>query len=217
MRVSNEHQYLDSNARLEAEGYQWRNAQHGPRRTLLTSPDQKAPGGFVYERNGGLVVMRRVLLGAGDRLVRFSTRVRNSSEVRNEDHLNSPWWMSEDHFRLLLSRARSAAARLVETARRQLAIPDDWSPADIMVTARVRDKVTLAAHAGPGQTAVAGADRRVIANDYAPYYAADHYMDQLYIPGLGRHPWLPDSPPNGAPLWLAFERTFDPNAPGWNP
>ena len=210
--AANENQWRDSSARMEAEGYQWRNAGHGPRRTLTTAPDARAPGGFFFQRNGGLTVLRRVDLYQGDRMVRFSVRERWGRPMRDEDHLNSPWWMTEDRFFLLLDRARTAGVGLVEMARRQLALPADWTDADVMVSARPRAGITLAAHAGPGRTAESGAERRIIAPE-----AKMLWMEQLYVPGLGRHPWLFAPPANAATAWLEFERVFDPNARGFNP
>lgn len=216
-RAANEVQLNDSNARLEAEGYQWRDAAHGERRTLVTSPDAHAPGGFIFVRNGGMERLRHLTLYEGDRLIRFSVHRRRGVALRDEDHLNSPWWLTEDRFYLLLDRARTAGVGLVEMARRQLALPADWTDADVLVAARPQPGILLAAYAGPGRTAEAGKERRIIARDYDPHFAAVHFIEQIYIPGLGRHAWRHAPPPNAATLWLRFERLYDPNARGFDP
>jgi hypothetical protein len=88
----------------------------------------------------------------------------------------------EDRMRLLLDRARTAGVRLSEMARRQLALPiaDGWTDADIIVSVHIRPRILIAAHAGPGRTAAAGDDLRIIAPE-SPHL----FMDQLYVPGLG--------------------------------
>ena len=44
-------------------------------------------------------------------------------------------------------------------------------------------------------------------------------MDQIYLPGLGRHPALNNSGERNARLWfdLTTAASFDPNARGFNP
>jgi hypothetical protein len=171
--------------------------------------DPRNPKGFVYRRNGGLMVKRRVDLGPGELLVRFSSKTDRSGRIRSdEDHLNSPWWLNDDRFVLLLGRARTAGVSLVEMARRSLAIPSDWSNCDLLV--RARPRFLLAAYAGPGITAEAGAERRIIA-----YEAKELWIEQLYIPGLGRQSWLYRPPRNAARLWLDFAGTLSATGAGF--
>jgi len=59
-------------------------------------------------------------------------------------------------------------------------------------------------------TAEAGDERRIIATE-----AKTLWIDQLYIPGLGRMPWLPEAPPNRAKLWIDFENSYDATARGF--
>ncbi len=211
----NEAYFHDSTLRLEAEGYQWRDASHGPRKTRVTSEDPNAPGGFVFERTGGLVVKRRVLLAEDTMLYRFAAkRWIGSGGTALLPLLNSPWWMDEDRMVLLLTRARTAGSRLVETARRQLALPPAWTDCDIIVRVRPKPRTLLAAHAGPGRTAAAAGERYTIASE-APHL----FIDQLYLPGLGRHAALDGGGEANASAWfdLTTAAAFDPEARGLNP
>jgi hypothetical protein len=210
----NEAWWRHSDLRLEAEGYQWRNASHGRGRTLVTLPDPDAPRGFVVARTGGLMVKRRVLLQE-DMLYRFAARrYLGSGADALVPLLNSPWWMNDDRMMLLLSRAREARVPLVDMARRQLALPPAWTDCDIIVRARLRPGIVVAAHAGPGITAEGGGQRFVVAHE-APHL----FMDQLYVPGLGRHHALAGAGEGHARAWfdLATARSFDPAARGLNP
>jgi len=212
--AANETWWSNSTLRMEAEGYQWRDANHGPRRTLVTKPDADAPGGFIFARTGGLVVTRRLMLQE-EMLYRFAAKkYLGSGADALVPLLNSPWWMNDDRMLLLLSRAREAGVPLVEMARRQLALPPAWTDCDIIVRARLRPALLLAAHAGPGITAEGGGQRFVVARE-APHL----FMDQIYLPGLGRHPALGGAGEGHARAWfdLATARAFDPAARGLNP
>lgn len=212
--AANETWWRDSTLRLEAEGYQWRDASHGPRRTLVTEPDPDAPRGFVFARTGGLMVKRRLQLQE-DMLYRFAAKKYLGSGAHAlVPLLNSPWWMNDDRMVLLVSRAREARVPLVEIARRQLALPPAWTDCDIIVRARLRPGILLAAHAGPGITAEGGGQRFTVAHE-APHL----FMDQIYLPGLGRHHALGGAGDGNARAWfdLATARSFDPAARGLNP
>ncbi len=206
--------YRNSQLRMEAEGYQWRNASHGRGPTLVTESDPDAPGGYVVARTGGLVVMRPVPLQE-DHMFRFAAKkYLGSGTEALVPLLNSPWWMNDDRMVLLISRAREARVPLVEMARRQLALPPAWTDCDIIVSARLRRGIQVLAHAGPGITAEGGGQRYVIARE-APHL----FMDQLYVPGLGRHPALGGAGMANARAWfdLSSARSYDPNARGFNP
>lgn len=209
--AANEDWFRDPRCVQEATGYQWRNASHGRAPTLNSVPDPKAVGGFHYDRNGGLMVRRRVEVSDDTTMIRFVAAIRKDGLRRSSaEMLNSPWWLTMDRFMLLLMRAREAGVGLVEMARRQLAIPEDFSACDTIVRARVRRGIVLACYAGPGISAAAGGERRIIASE-----AKTLWMEQLYIPGLGRMPWLLTPPVNAAGLWLEFERTYDARARGF--
>jgi hypothetical protein len=235
--AANEKYFLDPNTQLEAEGYQWREASHGRGRTLVTTPDPDAPKGFVFERTGGLEVRRRVHLSEADTLYRFAARKYIGKGAPGlEPLLNSPWWMELERMVLLLSRAREAAVRLAEMARRQLALPLAWTDCDIVVRAKLKPGVLLGAHAGPGRTAtvpdqvrpaqVIGGlavparrlpgtgESRIIAPE-APHLL----MDQLYIPGLGRLFSLQGAGAGNVKAWfdLTSMVAIDPEARGLNP
>ncbi|MBL6076434.1 hypothetical protein JMJ56_00370 [Belnapia sp. T18] len=211
----NEDWYRNSTLRMEAEGYQWRNASHGPRKTLASDPDPDAPGGFAYQRNGGLIAKRCVLLAEDNMLYRFAARrYLGTGGQALLPLLNSPWWMEEDRMVLLLSRARTAGITLIEAARRQLALPPAWTDCDIIVRVRPKPGILIAAHAGPGVTAEGGGQRFVVARE-APHL----FIDQLYIPGLGRHFALDGTGEASAAAWfdLRTAASFDPAARGLNP
>ncbi|MBX6372643.1 MAG: hypothetical protein IRZ13_00225 [Acetobacteraceae bacterium] len=211
----NEAYFKDSNTWLEAQGYQWRNASHGRGKTLVTEPDADAPKGFRYARTGGLVIRRRVTLAEDNRMFRFAARRYIGSGAPGlEPLLNSPWWMEEDRMVLLLGRARTAGVPLVEMARRQLALPAAWTDCDVLVSVRIRPGVLIGAFAGPGITATAGDERRIVAPE-APHL----FIDQLYIPGLGRLFSLNGAGQSNASAWFdtASARAFDPAARGLNP
>jgi hypothetical protein len=200
--AANEQDFADRRCREEANGAQWRDASHGRGRIIDSVPDASPdnPRHVLFRYNGGLVYRRRSEFDVGDRLVRFSTEKDRYGRRRTpEEHLNSPWWMNDARFLDLWKRARSAEVGLIEMARRQLAIPEDWSACDVLVVATPR--VMLAAYSGPGRTAVAEDDRRIIATE-----APGLWIDQLYVPGLGRKPWLAQPPANIAPDWLRFDR-----------
>jgi hypothetical protein len=207
----NEAFYTDSNCYQEAGGFQWRVASHDRSPILRSVPDPAARGGFYYERNGGINFQRRVLLSDDTALIRFVRAEGHYGKKRTTDELmNSPWWLTIDRFFLLLDRARTAGVPLVEMVRRQLAVPEEWSTCDTIIRARPKPGVTLAAFAGPGLTAIAGDERRIIAPE-----AKTLWMEQLYIPGLGRMPWLARRPPNVAVRWIDYERSFDATAKGF--
>ena len=196
----------------EAGGYQWRRTPGGG--AWATEPDPGAPGGFVFVRTGGLHIKRRVPLEE-EMLYRFAAKkYLGSGAEALVPLLNSPWWMNDDRMMLLLDRARTAGVKLVEMARRQLALPTAWTDCDIIVRARLRPGIVVAAHAGPGITAEGGGERFVIASE-VPHL----FMDQLYIPGLGRHPALGGAGEANARAWfdLSTAQAFDPAARGLNP
>lgn len=202
--------------KAEAEGCQLQ-ADGTPTIVPDDNPDpaRRNPAG-VLDRNGGLIAMRRVILAEDNMLYRFAdSRWKGAGPEALLPLLNSPWWMEEDRMVLLLSRARTAGVPLVEMARRQLALPVDWTGCDILVRVRPKPGVTLAAHAGPGRTAAGGSgDRRIIARE-VPHL----FMDQLYIPGLGRLKALNGAGPANVAAWFDTRtaRAFDPNARGLNP
>jgi hypothetical protein len=208
LMAANEADFNDPNCLDEASGQQWgRVRQDGTRRPVMI-PDlhsgNKLP--FYIAHNGGLIFRHRAEFYEGDRLVRFASQMDRSGRVLTTDELlNSPWWMNDARFVDLMNRARTAGVGVVEMARRQLAIPEDWSTCEQLIVAQ--PLVLLAAYAGPGRTADAGDERRVIATE-----AAGLWIDQLYIPGLGQKPWRgppkPGDPPriNRALGWLRFER-----------
>ncbi|HVZ07751.1 hypothetical protein [Rhodopila sp.] len=66
---------------MEAQGYQWRNAAHGERRSRVTVANKDDTNWFYFGRNGGLVIKRRVDLYQGDRLIRFSVRKRRGEPI----------------------------------------------------------------------------------------------------------------------------------------
>jgi hypothetical protein len=195
---------------MEAGGYQWDKDVADWR----TEKDPEAPGGFVFARTGGLIAKRRVLLQE-DMLYRFAAKKFLGTGLEAlVPLLNSPWWMNDDRMVLLLDRARTAGVPLVEMARRQLALPPAWTDCDIIVRVRLKPGIVVAAHAGPGITAQGGDARFVIATE-APHL----FMDQLYIPGLGRHPALAGIGEANVRAWfdLATAASFDPMARGLNP
>ena len=209
----NEDFYANSNCVHEAAGFQWRAASHERPPILRSIPDRAARGGFYYERNGGINVQRRVLLSDDTALIRFAWSVDHYGKRRcHGDLMKSPWWLTIDRFMLLLDRARTAGVALKEMVRRQLAVPEDWNACDTIVRARPKPGVVLATYAGPGLTASAGGERRIIATE-----AKTLWMEQLYIPGLGRMPWLPAYAPRPdmAGQWLNYEKTFDADARGF--
>jgi hypothetical protein len=209
--AANEDFYADPNCVQEARGFQWRTASHGRPPTLRSIADPAARGGFYYERNGGLIIKRRVDLSDDTALVRFAGALGSDGKARStDDQLNSPWWLTIDRFFLLLDRARTAGVPLVEMARRQLAIPTDWPTCDVIIRARPKPGLLLAAYVGPGLTAEVGNERRIIATE-----ARILWMEQLYIPGLGRMPWLLRRPPNAARLWISYEKSSDARAGGF--
>ena len=79
---------------------------------------------------------------------------------------------------LLLSRARTGGTRLVDAARTQLALPAEWTDADIMVRARLKPGILLAAHAGPGRTVKVSSGNFTIPRGEAPHL----FIDQLSFP-----------------------------------
>ncbi len=213
----NESYWIDKRLRGEAEGYQF--AADGSSRMIADpnpNPTMRNPLG-LYDRNGGLVISRRVELAQDNLMFRFAAKkYLGGDQALLKTLLNSPWWMEEDRMRLLLDRARTAGAGLIQTARNQLALPIEWTDCDIIVSARIKPGVLLAAHAGPGRTASGSgpADRFVVARE-APHL----FMDQLYVPGLGPIGGNRAKGMANAEAWfnLATLRSYDPAARGFNP
>lgn len=199
--AANESYYDDKNCLDEALGQQWGRAkQDGTRRpVMIPDSSQGNPKPYYIKHNGGLIFRHRAEFYEGDRMVRFTGR--DSAGLPDAVLLNSPWWMNDARFVDLMSRARDAGVGLVEMARRQLAIPEDWSTCEQLIVAQ--PKVLLAAYAGPGRTADTEAERRIIATE-----ASGLWIEQLYLPGLGRMPWLAPSVarPNHGPSWLKLLR-----------
>jgi hypothetical protein len=214
--AANETWWLDSWCKAEAEGYQF---GHDGTPVLIADDNpnvgQRNPRG-IYDRNGGLVAMRRVELANDNLMFRFAAkRYLRGDMAQLRTLLNSPWWMEGDRMVLLLSRARAAGARLIEIARNQLALPPEWSDADILVRARLRKGVILAAYAGPGRTVTVAGGRYVIPRGEAPHL----FMDQLYVPGLGNLKGDRSKGQTNADAWFdpATISSFDPAARGFNP
>ena len=216
---ANQAWYVDSELRLEAEGYQWDRNLH----VWQTYPDPnrnpavRNPNG-LFRRNGGIMVKRRVLLAEDNVMYRFAAQSRLDRKVKGRAQLlpvlNSAWWMERERMQLLLNRANEARVPLVEMARRQLALPTDWTDADIVVRVNIRPGVLLAAHAGPGLKARGSDSVRIVAHE-APHT----FTDQLYVPGLGWHPVLLKKGPANASDWFDPDSAiaFDPRMRGLNP
>ncbi|WP_424812427.1 hypothetical protein [Roseococcus sp. YIM B11640] len=200
----NETYFRDSRLRMEAEGYQF-GADGNPALAADGMPD----------RNGGLVAMRRVELAQDNWMFRIASQ-KDLKYGGLPNLLNSPWWMEEDRMRLLLDRARTAGVGLSEMGRRQLALPvaPGWTDADIIVSVRIRPGIVIAALAGRGRTAAAGGDRRIVAPE-APHL----FMDQLYLPGLGKPGGDRAKGMANANAWFdtATAKSYDPMARGYNP
>lgn len=186
----------------EAEGYQYDRGGGALKKIADPNPDPRMrnPRG-VFDRTGGLIYRRRVSLAADNRLYRFAARKFVGTGARPLlPLLNSPWWIERERLYLLGYRAREAGRGLVAMGRDQLALPEDWTDCDCIVAVTPRPGLTIAAYAGPGLTAIGATTSRIIAHE-APHL----HLDQLYIPGLGRHPGL------GKP-WGA---TGEANAAAW--
>jgi hypothetical protein len=215
--TANERYWLDGRCKGEAEGYQY-NTDGTERIIPDDNPDpaKRNPRG-IFDRNGGLVAMRRVNLSDDNLMFRFAAKkYLGAGPDALLPLLNSPWWMEEDRMVLLLSRARSGfGTRLVDAARTQLALPQEWSDADILVSVRIRRGIVLAAHAGPGRTVDVAGGRFTIPRGEAPHL----FIDQLYIPGLGSPGGSRAAGVANASAWFdtATARSFDPNARGFNP
>ena len=214
--VANETYWRNSRLKAEAEGYEF--GADGLERMIPDDnpdPTQRNPRGLVA-RNGGLVAMRRVELARDNMMYRFAAkRFLGGDMAALKSLLNSPWWIEEDRMFLLLSRARNAGARLVAMARNQLALPPEWSDADILVRARLKQGIVLAAHAGPGRTVTVAGGRYVVPRGEAPHL----YIGQLYVPGLGSLAGNRAAGQANADAWFdqATLRAFDPAARGLNP
>jgi hypothetical protein len=219
MAAANERWWANSYLHMEAEGYQYDRRISGWSKIPDPNPDplKRNPRG-VFARNGGLMVKRRLTLAEDNVMYRFAAARFGKKGARGAEHLlpllNSPWWMEENRMFLLLSRARQAGVGLVEMARRQLALPQEWTDADVIVRVHIKAGILLAAHAGPGLTAEGGGERRIIAPE-APHLL----IDQIYIPGLGRHPALGSAGQCNASAWFEPNTAvaFDPNVRGLNP
>ena len=214
-RAINDPWWLNAGLAMEAEGYQFDRA--GAVQTVADpNPDPARRSALpIVLRNGGLIRKRRVELAEDNRMFRFAARrYLGLGAPGLLPLLNSPWWMEEERMVLLLGRAREAGVPLVEMARRQLALPADWTDCDIIVSVRPLPGILLAAHAGPGLTAESSGERRIIAHE-APHL----FMDQLYVPGLGRHPALAGQGAANAAAWFQSARatSYDPAARGFNP
>lgn len=212
----NEAYWRDSRLKAEAEGYQFSDTG-APRMVADDNPNiaQRNPLG-LYDRNGGLVAMRRVELAEDNMMYRFAAkRFLNGDMTQLKSLLNSPWWMEEDRMVLLLSRARAAGTPLVTMARNQLALPPEWSDADILVRARPKAGILLAAHAGPGRTVTVAGGRYTIPRGEAPHL----FIDQLYVPGLGSIQGDRAKGQANADAWFEPKtlRSFDPAVKGLNP
>ncbi|MBR0657344.1 hypothetical protein [Plastoroseomonas arctica] len=212
----NESYWIDKRLRDEAEGYQF-NTDGSSR--MIADPNPNAamrnPLG-LFDRNGGLVISRRVELAEDNLMFRFAAKKYLGGDPATlKTLLNSPWWMEEDRMRLLLDRARTAGAGLIQMARNQLALPVEWTDCDIIVSARIKPGVLLAAHAGPGRTVSVASGRYTIPGREAPHL----HIDQIYLPGLGPQGGNRAKGMANAEAWfdLATLRSYDPAARGFNP
>jgi hypothetical protein len=174
-------------------------------------PAQANPAGVV-KRNGGLIARRRITVYAGDTMMRFVSPGRMPPGSAPVDMLNSPWWIELDRMMALIDRARTANVDLIEMARRQLALPDVFTDANLIVAVRPKPGIIIGCWAGPGLTATGPGERRIIAHE-APHL----YLDQLYMPGLGRIGGSYDEGRRNAASWfdLATLKTYDATAPGF--
>jgi hypothetical protein len=197
----------------ESEGYQYDRAAGTLSRIADPNPDPalRNPRG-VFDRTGGLIRRRVVMLTDGDRLYRFAAKRFVATGAQPLlPLLNSPWWIERERLYLLGYRAREASRRLAEMARDQLALPTDWTDCDCIVAVTPKPGLQIAAIAGPGITAQGGTERRVVAHE-APHL----HIEQLYIPGLGRHtalgkPWGTTGEASAAAWFdLSTAQLFDP-------
>jgi hypothetical protein len=213
----NETYWLDSRLKAEAEGFQFKNSGR-PRTILNEDPilSQQQKLRYIHVRNGGLVAKRRVELAEDNMMYRFAHKAYLKGDpALLKTALNSPWWMEEDRMVLLLGRARTAGVPLIQMARNQLALPEEWTGADIIVRARPKPGILLAAHAGPGRTVDVASGRYTVPGGEAPHL----FIDQLYVPGLGTIEGSRSTGQANADAWfdLSTLRSFDPAAKGLNP
>lgn len=201
--AANEADFDDPKCQEEAMGFQWEGSVGGqsPMPKVKADSDPANARHFYFERNGGLFFERRAEFAAGETLVRFSSLTDWHGRTKNqEDHLDSPWWLNDARFIDLVNRGRAIGVPLLEMARRQLALPAAWSAGEVVLVV-ASPLVLLAAYSGRGLTAEVKDHRRIIAPE-----APGLWIDQLYIPGLGRQPWLAHPRPSRALTWLTFLR-----------
>jgi hypothetical protein len=88
------------------------------------------------------------------------------------------WWFGKSAYDALLRSASSSRESLSNVARRCLAVPEEWSTMDVLVSVRVLQP--LSAWSGTPRTLRLKDD----GGRYASRLEPDRSITQLYIPGL---------------------------------
>lgn len=136
-------------------------------------------------QNGGIIDPQQTHLYLGHRYYRFA-----GATTASVDQLSSPWWMSFDTFQIIRQYADRSDLSLPYTARLFLAIPEEWSRMDRVISAQLA--VSLNAYAGKGKVAnsgkVAKLETAVTSGGKVPdgnWTPIQHMsVTQLFIPGL---------------------------------
>jgi len=120
-------------------------------------------------QNGGIVDPQQTHLSPGHRYYRFA-----GATTAWIDQLSSPWWMSFDTFQIIRQYADRNDLGLPHAARLFLAIPEEWSRMDRVISAQLAEP--LDAYAGRGKVAT-GTD-----GNWTPIQHMQ--VTQIFIPGL---------------------------------
>jgi hypothetical protein len=124
---------------------------------------------------GGILSPQPTRLQAGSYYYRFA-----STASPKAAQLGGGWWIDYEAFRAIEHFATNNGYRLKDAARLMLALPYDWTKADMLVRARLQ--LPLRAYTGvgkPADTKPGGADTGT------KWIPTQHIkLRQLYIPGL---------------------------------
>jgi hypothetical protein len=116
---------------------------------------------------------RRVLLGAGDQLYRFTSLP--TPAFGGNELFKSPWWYPKQTFNSIVRVANRTGTALADTARSRLAVSRNWNPT---MESLAIIELTKPVYAWAGPTRPQPVDQ----GDRSVMLLGN--FDQLYVPGL---------------------------------
>ncbi|WP_419897426.1 hypothetical protein [Roseomonas sp. USHLN139] len=138
--------------------------------------------GTAVERNGGIEEPNRTRLYQG-RTVYYRFADANGSD---DAKMGGGWWIEYDQLHKIMEGCAATGMNLSQMARHYLAVPWEWSHADVVITAVFQAPID--AYEGRGRPVeITGRYLGRNGVDAGKGYSGNRNVIQLFIPDMRRH------------------------------